>query len=119
MLTLPSKITHLQEQDKVAVPCFLKEFLVPLFRAGQQLQVLMKLLELSDNVGAWDHIYEDFFPFWKGLPINFLANASPLTFNKEGIEAMVLARNNFYRQMMEKLESLSMKLNFRYQQVSL
>lgn len=93
--------------------------MVPLFRAGQQLQILMKLLELSDNVGSWDHIYEDIFPFWKGLHSNFLPNASPLTFNKEGIEAMVLARNEFYRQMMEKLENLSMKLNFRYLQVSL
>ncbi|KAK2976400.1 hypothetical protein RJ640_008110, partial [Escallonia rubra] len=35
------------EQDGIAVPCFLKDFLVPLLRAGQQLQVLMKLLELS------------------------------------------------------------------------
>lgn len=114
-----TKTTYLQEQDKVAVPCFLKEILVPLYRAGQQLQVLMKVLELSSAIGARDNIYEDFLPFLRGFSSDFLSHSSPLTFNKRDLESMVLLRNNRYNQMMKKLQRLSVKLDLRYQQVSL
>lgn len=106
-----------QERDGVAVPCFLKEFLIPLFRAGQQLQVLMKLLELSDNAGTWNRAYEDFLPYWSGLSNDSLPHSSPLNFSKGGIETIVLARNSYYKRMMEKLENLPTELDFRYPQV--
>ncbi|KAM7528373.1 hypothetical protein LguiB_031783 [Lonicera macranthoides] len=104
-------------RDGVAVPCFLKELLIPLFRAGQQLQVLMKLLELSDNVGTWNRAYEDFLPYWSGLSNDYLPHSSPLTFSKGGIETIVLARNGYYKRMMEKLENLPTELDFRYPQL--
>lgn len=111
--------THIQEQDKVAVPCFMKEILVPLYRAGQQLQVLMKVLELSNTVGAGDSIYEEFLPFLRGSPSDFLSHSSPLTFNKGDLESMAILRNKCHNQMMEKLQTLSVKLDLRHQQVSL
>lgn len=101
-----------QERDGVSIPCFLKEFLVPLVRAGQQLQVLMKLLELCTYVAFGDHTYEDFLPGWSGFSSNL-----PFTFSKENIEAIVLVRDNYYKMMQEKLENLLTKLEFRYQQV--
>ena len=111
----PHKFFTSQEQGGVAVPCFLKDLLVPLFRAGQQLQVLKKLLEICNYVATDDHTYEDILPCWRGFSSN---HPSPLTFNKGNIEAMVLARNNFYERMQQKLGNLSRKLETRYQQVS-
>lgn len=110
-------LATIREQDKVAVPCFLKEILVPLYRAGQQLQVLMKVLEFSNTVGVGDNIYEDFLPFLRVFSSDFLSHSSPLTFNKGDLESMVILRNNCYNQMMEKLRRLSVKLDLRYQQV--
>lgn len=109
----------LQERDGAAVPCFLEEFLVPLVRAGQQLQVLMKLLELCTYVAFGDNNYEDFLPCWSGFSSNLPSCAFPLTFSKENMEEMVLARDKYYRRMQEKLENLLTKLEFRYQQVML
>ncbi|KHG23846.1 Gamma-tubulin complex component 6 [Gossypium arboreum] len=43
-------VANITERDGVVVPCFLKDLLTPLIRAGQQLQVLMKLLELREHV---------------------------------------------------------------------
>lgn len=108
---------RIREQDGVAVPCFLKDLLVPLFRAGQQLQVLKKLLEICNYVATDDHTYEDILPCWRGFSSNHPSCASLLTFNKGNIEAMVLARNHFYERMQQKLENLSTKLETRYRQV--
>ncbi|KAK3031800.1 hypothetical protein RJ639_036952 [Escallonia herrerae] len=99
-------LSTIREKDGIAVPCFLKDFLVPLLRAGQQLQVLMKLLELCDNIGTWNRTYEDFLPYWSGFSNSSLTLASPLTFEKEGIQRMVHARNSYYEKKMEKLENL-------------
>lgn len=114
---VPHKFSTSQEQDGVAVPCFLKDLLVPLFRAGQQLQVLKKLLEICNYVATDDHTYEDILPCWRGFSSNHPSCASLLTFNKGNIEAMVLARNHFYERMQQKLENLSTKLETRYRQV--
>lgn len=107
----------LQEEDGVSVPCFLKEFLIPLFRAGQQLQVLIKLLEFSDGVGSWNRTYEDFLPYWSKISSSHLSHASHMAFSKEGIEKMVLARRDYYKIMMEKLKNQLPNLEFRYHQV--
>lgn len=106
-----------QEQDGVAVPCFLKDFLVPLVRAGQQLQVLMKLLEMYIYVATGDHTHEDFLPCWSGFSSSYPSSASPVSFSKVNIEAMVLARDSYYKMMQEKLEYLLTKLKFRHEQV--
>uniref|UniRef100_A0A2N9EPG6 Gamma-tubulin complex component n=1 Tax=Fagus sylvatica TaxID=28930 RepID=A0A2N9EPG6_FAGSY len=112
-IPLPS----IREQDGVAVPCFLKDFLVPLVRAGQQLQVLMKLLEMYIYVATGDHTHEDFLPCWSGFSSSYLSSASPVSFSKVNIEAMVLARDSYYKMMQEKLEFLLTKLKFRHEQL--
>lgn len=104
-------------QDRVAVPCFLKDFFIPIVRAGQQLQVLKKLLELCNYVGPEEYTCEDLLPSWRGYLSNHLFSASPLTFSKGYLEAMVIARNNYYENMLEKIKNLSSKLEFRHRQV--
>ncbi|KAL6338097.1 hypothetical protein AAG906_010665 [Vitis piasezkii] len=89
---------RIREQDGVAVPCFLKDLLVPLFRAGQQLQVLKKLLEICNYVATDDHTYEDILPCWRVF--NYGTCKEP-----------------FYERMQQKLENLSTKLETRYRQV--
>lgn len=106
-----------QERDGVPVPCFLKEFLIPLVRAGQQLQVLVKLLELCAFVAPNNHTYESFLPCWSGFSSNCPSSASPLTFSKGNIEAMVLSRDCYYKRMQKKLEDILTELEFRFQQV--
>ncbi|KAM1255910.1 hypothetical protein ACFX1Q_030108 [Malus domestica] len=110
-------LATIKERDGVAVPCFLKDFLIPLVRAGQQLQVLVKLLELCTFVATKDHTYEGFLPCWSGFSGNCPWYASLLTFSKGSIEARILSRDSYYKKMQEKLENLSAKLEFRYQQV--
>lgn len=104
-------------QDRVAVPCFLKDFFIPIVRAGQQLQVLKKLLELCNYVGPEEYTCEDLLPSWRGYLSSHLFSASPLTFSKGYLEAMVIARNNYYENMLEKIKNLSSKLEFRHRQV--
>ncbi|KAK1586607.1 hypothetical protein Q3G72_004193 [Acer saccharum] len=112
-------LAKMRERNGVSIPCFLKHFLIPLVRAGQQLQVLMKLLELCNCVFSADHTYIDFLPCWSGFSSNHLFSASPITFKKENIEAMVIARNSYYEKMQEKLDNFLTKLEFNYQQVVL
>ncbi|XP_071692589.1 uncharacterized protein [Rutidosis leptorrhynchoides] len=106
----------IREQDGAIVPCFLKDFLIPLFRAGQQLQVLIKLLEFSDGVGSWNRTYEDFLPYWSKMASCRLSHSN-MSFSKEGIEMVVLERSDYYKIMMEKLESHLPNLEFKYHQV--
>ena len=107
-----------QERDGVSIPCFLRDYSIPLVRAGQQLQVLMKLLEFCIYVVTKDLTYEDLLPCLNEFSSDHSANACPITFNKVEIEARVLARANYYKKMQEKLESVITKLEFRYQQVT-
>ncbi|XP_040992512.1 uncharacterized protein LOC121239342 isoform X1 [Juglans microcarpa x Juglans regia] len=110
-------LSNIRERDAVAIPCFLKDFLIPLVRAGQQVQVIMKLLELYVFVSTGDHTYEDFLPCWSGFSSSYPSYTSPVTFCKANVEAMVLARDSYYKMIQEKLEYLLAKLEFRYDQV--
>ncbi|XWS52751.1 hypothetical protein CRYUN_Cryun11dG0099100 [Craigia yunnanensis] len=110
-------VASITERDGAAVPCFLKDVLIPLVRAGQQLQVLMKLLELRKYVDSGDHTYSDFLPCWSGFSGSNPFYASSITFGKENIEALVLMRNSYYERMQEKLENFLTGLEFSYQQV--
>ncbi|XP_024961865.1 uncharacterized protein LOC112502237 isoform X2 [Cynara cardunculus var. scolymus] len=107
----------IREQDGISVPCFLQDFLIPLFRAGEQLQVLIKLLEFSDGVGSWNRTYEDFLPYWSRISSSRLSHASHLFFSKEGIEMMVLERRHYYKILTEKLKNHLPNLEFKYHQV--
>ncbi|KAK4762531.1 hypothetical protein SAY86_008299 [Trapa natans] len=104
-----------QVRKGVSLPDFLKDFLVPIIRAGQQLQVLIKLFEFCKYVAPGIHTYDDFLPCWKGF--SDLSHTSLLSFSKQNIEELILARKNYYSRMQEKLEEISAKLEFRYHQV--
>ncbi|KAJ7964835.1 Gamma-tubulin complex component [Quillaja saponaria] len=106
------------EQDGVSIPSFLKDFVVPLVRAGQQLQVLMKLLELYIHIPTIYNNCDDFLPCWRSFSSSSLSYSSPLTFNKSTIQAMVLARECYYQKMNEKLDSILAILEVRNQQVA-
>ncbi|KAD4178283.1 hypothetical protein E3N88_26874 [Mikania micrantha] len=106
-----------QEGHGVFVPCFLREFLTPLFRAGQQLQVLIKLLEFSNGVGSWNRTYEDFLPYWSRMSSSELSHVFHMDFSKNGIEMMVLKRRDYYNTMMEKLKNHLPDLEFKYHQI--
>ncbi|XP_027360926.1 uncharacterized protein LOC113869026 [Abrus precatorius] len=111
-------LASVKVRDGVPIPGFLKDFLVPLVRAGQQLQVLLKLLELCIHVAAGERSSDEFLPCWSGFSSNSLSYSSSLTFSKDVIEATVLARKKYYKRMNEKIESLLSSLEVRYQQVA-
>ncbi|RDX93277.1 Gamma-tubulin complex component 6, partial [Mucuna pruriens] len=117
--SVDSPLASVKVRDGVPVPGFLKDFLVPLVRAGQQLQVLLKLLEMCIHVADGEHSCDDFLPCWSGFSSSSLSYSSPLAFSKDVIEAMVLARENYYKRMNEKIESLLSSLEVRYQQVAM
>lgn len=109
-------LATIRERDGVAAPCFLKNFSIPLFRAGQQLQVLMKLFELCYSAGG-NSTHVDMLPCWRDFSNNHPSYESPLTFNKRNIEALVIERSSFYKKMQEKLENLFINSEVRHQQV--
>ncbi|KAK6235334.1 Gamma tubulin complex component [Theobroma cacao] len=109
-------VASIKERDGAAVPGFLKDVLIPLVRAGQQLQVLMKLLEMRKYVDPGDHTHSDFLPYWSGFAGSNPFYASSITFGKENIETLVLMRNSYYERMQEKLESFLTGLEFSCQQ---
>ncbi|XWS73775.1 hypothetical protein CRYUN_Cryun02cG0158200 [Craigia yunnanensis] len=115
-ISIDFPVACITERDGAAVPCFLKDVLIPLVRGGQQLQVLMKLLELRKYVDPGDQTYSDFLPCWSGFAGNNPFYASSITFGKENIKALVLMRNSYYERMQEKLENLPTGLEFSYQQ---
>lgn len=111
-------VACIQVQEKVAVPYFLRKSLVPLVRAGQQLQVVMKLFELCNYVSPGSYTFEEFLPNWKDFSSSHSSHASALTFDKENIEDLVNVRNSYYIGMHEKLEKFLTKLQVSYKQVA-
>ncbi|MED6217760.1 hypothetical protein PIB30_020556 [Stylosanthes scabra] len=110
--------THIRVRDEVSIPGFLEDFLVPLVRAGQQLQVLLKLVELCVHVTSGERNPEDFLPCWSGFASSISSYSSPLTFSRDVIDVMVNARENYYERMNEKIDSLLSSLEVRYQRVA-
>ncbi|KAG0464865.1 hypothetical protein HPP92_019029 [Vanilla planifolia] len=88
-----------------------------LLRAGQQLQVLVRLLDLCNLSfsGEYDSCdlsnLRQILPFWvdSSSKLNFLSN--PLTFEESAIEALIQKRETMYRNMLEKLQSYFQTLN--------
>ncbi|XP_021720614.1 uncharacterized protein LOC110688206 isoform X2 [Chenopodium quinoa] len=111
-------LASVREQDGASIPCFLRDVLVPLLRAGQQLQMVMKLLRLCNYVHAGEDTFDDILPcssdFCSGE-----VSGSPLSFNKGEIEATVLSRKNFYYKMHKKLDKFMDTLDIKYRQVVL
>ncbi|KAF6169810.1 hypothetical protein GIB67_034202 [Kingdonia uniflora] len=114
-LPIEMSLPSIKERDEVSLPCFLKDFCLPLFRAGQQLQVLIKLLKLCNCVRPGDQTYENILPCWSGSSSNHLSNVSPLTFSKRTIEEVVFKRESMYQKMQENLQVFLTRLDIRYQ----
>ncbi|GER40671.1 gamma-tubulin complex component [Striga asiatica] len=112
-----SPLPIIQVRDGATVPFFLEECLVPLCRTGQQLQVILKLLEFSSNVGACD-THQEILPTLVGLSSEYPWFAFPLSFDKRTVENMVFARDCYYQRMLEKIENILVKLDFGSQQAA-
>uniref|UniRef100_A0A7N0RI06 Gamma-tubulin complex component n=1 Tax=Kalanchoe fedtschenkoi TaxID=63787 RepID=A0A7N0RI06_KALFE len=106
-------LATVRERDEATVPCFLKTVSTSLFRAGQQLQVVKRMLQLC-SVGITGFSYADIVP---GFTSDLSSSASQLTFKKKDLETIVNARNSFYELLLSKLQKFPMKLDIRYDQV--
>ncbi|GFP91158.1 gamma-tubulin complex component 6 [Phtheirospermum japonicum] len=112
-----SPLSTIGVRDGAAVPCFLEECLVPLCRTGQQLQVIMKLLELSNNVGTCD-THAEILPSLVGLSSEYPWFAFPLSFDKGTIEIMTHVRASYYQKMLEKSGNILPKFDFSFRQAA-
>ncbi|XP_049353927.1 uncharacterized protein LOC125818481 [Solanum verrucosum] len=100
------------------LPSFLEDCLLPLFRAGQQLQIIMKLLEFCNTFGPFNGIHEEFLPGIHGFSSEFPSFRSSLLFEKGAIETMVDSRNSYYQRMLEKIDNVFTKSEFRFREIS-
>ncbi|XP_020579862.1 uncharacterized protein LOC110024312 isoform X2 [Phalaenopsis equestris] len=108
--SVKSSLASIKERSGVSVPCFLKDVCHPLLRAGQQLQVLLKMLDLSDLFLSGEYIHSDLlvlreiFSFWvdSSSRLDFLSN--PLNFDLNVVEDLIQKREVKYRNMLEKLQ---------------
>ncbi|CAN6465030.1 unnamed protein product [Victoria cruziana] len=118
--TLPPFEMH----EDVAVPCFLKDVCRLIFRAGQQLQLLVKMLEFFDcQFTGIDSCSEKPFPcsglsnlevilpFWNRSSHKVFY--SSLSFRKQCIEGLVAKRNIMYNVMKERCNRFFLELNTR------
>ncbi|KAL5708846.1 hypothetical protein ACHQM5_019600 [Ranunculus cassubicifolius] len=109
-------LSSIRVREGVSIPCFLENFSRPLIRAGQQLQVLIRLLELCNCIRAGAQAYEDILPCWGGSLSTSVS--TPLTFSTRKVEELVLMRENMYRHMQEKLLLLVARLDNGYRPIS-
>lgn len=107
---------YFQVPDGVSIPCFLRDVLVPLLRAGQQLQMVMKLLRLCNYVHGGEDTFEDILPGLSDF-CSSETSGSPLSFDKGEIEDIVLSRKKFYCKMHAKLDKFMETLDIKYRQV--
>ncbi|KAF8111207.1 hypothetical protein N665_0076s0195 [Sinapis alba] len=112
-----SPLKRAREQEGGLVPCFLDGFLEPILRAGQQLQVITKLLELCNVPASGLRNYADLLPCWTHYSSSSIVYPSPITFSKLHIEVMIQKRDDYYRRMQAKLCDLSKKFELFLGQV--
>lgn len=121
-LPVPSiKVRH-----GVSIPCFLKHVCTPLLRAGQQLQVLIRLLEItetrteiplfisSSTAGAASCQLSNLEAILdsRSYFLNEDASSEPvLVYSKSKLQDLMQKREEANRQMMEKLGNLFADLN--------
>ncbi|KAG9452098.1 hypothetical protein H6P81_005002 [Aristolochia fimbriata] len=124
-------LTFTKERDGSAVPCFLKDVCCPLLRAGQQLQVLVKLLNMCTCVISEDQSFgegsnvsfplsnmEEFLPYWNDSSCDHASSLLPLVFSKRDMDAMVHKREKMYIAMHERLSNLLPRLNIKCWQMN-
>ncbi|MQL74754.1 hypothetical protein Taro_007131 [Colocasia esculenta] len=125
----PNKNFLSQERDYTPVPCFLKHVSVPLLRAGQQLKVLIKLLDLCNssvseerscgqvNVSCDLTSLEDVLPHWSDSLSDPVPCLSMLTFSGKDAEAMIKKRESVYKTMYSNLQLFFKGLDARCQPI--
>ncbi|WZY98761.1 hypothetical protein YC2023_071090 [Brassica napus] len=111
-----SPLKKVREQEVGLLPCFLDGFLVPILRAGQQLQVITKLLELC-NPACGHRTFAELLPCWTYYSSTSLVDPSPITFSKLHIEVMIQKRKDYYGRLQEKLGDPSKKFELFLGQV--
>lgn len=92
--------------------------MVPILRAGQQLQVVTKLLELCNLPASGHKRYADLLPCWTHYSTTSPVHPSPITFSKLHIEVMIQKRDDYYRRMQEELGDFAKKFELFPGQVS-
>lgn len=115
--------------DFISVPCFLEDASRPLIRAGQQLQVLVKLLKLC-NYGIFGYNnygrendpkdlpnLEDVLPCWEGVSSDSAFLLNPMMFCRKDLGDLVEKRNTMYQMMLDKLHHFFTKLDVKYHQL--
>ncbi|KAF3796154.1 Gamma-tubulin complex component 6 [Nymphaea thermarum] len=123
--TLPPYEIH----EGVSLPCFLKDVCGLIFRAGQQLQLLVKMLEFFDcqfigidSYGEKPFPYsglsnlEVILPFWNCSSHEVFY--STLSFSKQSIEGLTTKRKAMYGVMEEQLNRFFLQLNTRLRKIN-
>ncbi|GAB2234921.1 hypothetical protein Droror1_Dr00004192 [Drosera rotundifolia] len=103
-------------EDGISVPCFLENLISPMLRAGQQLQVVMKLLDVCKYVVAGDYALSDVLPGCVNPAGHEFSYTSLLNFNRRNVASVELSRKTFYGKMMEKLETVMKNFEKREQE---
>nr|XP_029116589.1 uncharacterized protein LOC105061295 isoform X2 [Elaeis guineensis] len=119
-------LIFIKERDCVSMPCFLKDVCRPLLRAGQQLQVLVKLLNLCSvsvtREGAHMHCditnIVEMLPYWSGTSSDSTFVLNSLAFTKIRVEDLMHKRDTLYKMMLERLQSFFSNFNVRNRQIN-
>lgn len=117
-----------QERNDVSIPCFLQDLYLPLFRTGQQLQVLIKLLEMCNCPYTGDESneanacnlasYEDVLPFWTARLGDPWFCLSSIAFCRKDIRKIMTERDVMYTVLLEKLKNFFKDLNSKSQLIN-
>ncbi|KAL9260774.1 hypothetical protein AKJ16_DCAP10845 [Drosera capensis] len=103
-------------KDGISVPFFLESLISPMPRAGKQLQVVMKLLDVCKYVVPGDYALSDLLPGCANPAGHEFAYTSLLNFDRRNVTSVELSRKTFYSKMMEKLETVMKNFENREQE---
>ncbi|KAH9322978.1 hypothetical protein KI387_017617, partial [Taxus chinensis] len=119
-------VSSIRVRDGVFVPCFLKHVSTPLLRAGQQLQVLTRLLETTEFGKQIPNFMSTCMPSGDSTQLSSLeailgswayfsnenASCEPvLVYSKSKLEDLMQKREKANQQMVERLEKLFVGLS--------
>lgn len=119
-------VPSIKVRSGVSIPCFLKHICTPLLRAGQQLQVLIRLLESTEIRAEIPSFVSSSIPGAASCQLSNLeaildsrsyflnedaSCESVLVYSKSKLEDLVQKREAANRHMVEKLDNLFADLN--------
>ncbi|KAJ3696133.1 hypothetical protein LUZ60_001510 [Juncus effusus] len=111
---LPHEKSQLvMERKNTTLPCFLSNSSQPIIRAGQQLNVLIKLLNLCNISDFGGTKLENILPCWFSGSHKNTFQLNSLIFSKERIEVLVSKREDLYKNLSNKLQSVVLKFDLR------